>query len=365
MRAVISTTAILWLVCGCSAGNPGDGPGGRRDSGGGGGVDAGGGGGVDSGGGGPRDAFFPGFDATCDRITVEARPELANVLIVLDRSGSMYDFGPFGEGVDRWTPSVMAIESVTSALEDRLSFGLMLFGSDEECGTGAVRVPPAIMNAMAIRTALAGSPDAQTGGGTPTSASLERARTELMGVPGQSFVLLVTDGAPNCNPGLDSTSCRCTNPAGCFFDSLNCLDDMRAVAAVTALAAAGIPTFVIGYDTGMWADVMDRMAAAGDTGMTRHLPVDDRASLESALMDIGGSVVSCSYELSAPPGDIRYVRVTVDGAMVDHESVRMDGSGWRLEGDRTIELIGADCANVQDGEPHSIEVVVECTPVII
>src|SRR5688572_9978630 len=52
----------------------------------------------------PDSGPIPGFDATCDRITVEARPETATVMIVLDRSGSMYDFSPFGEMVDRWTP---------------------------------------------------------------------------------------------------------------------------------------------------------------------------------------------------------------------------------------------------------------------
>src|SRR5690349_16481041 len=64
------------------------------------------------------DASVPGGDATCERITVDAHAEAVNVMIVLDRSGSMYDFGyPDSEGVDRWTPSVRAIESVTSALE--------------------------------------------------------------------------------------------------------------------------------------------------------------------------------------------------------------------------------------------------------
>jgi hypothetical protein len=113
----------------------------------------------------------------------------------------------------------------------------------------------------------------------------------------------------------------------------------------------------------MWADVMDRMAAEGGTSFTRHIPVRDGASLEGALRDIGGSVVSCSYDLAMPPGDIHYVRVTVDGTDVAHESVA-SGGGWRLEGDRTITLYGRACEGVQDGEAHHIDVVVECTPVI-
>lgn len=74
-------------------------------------------------------------------------------------------------------------------------------------------------------------------------------------------------------------------------------------------------TYVIGYDTGEWVEVLDRMAAAGDTGRSMHFPVGDQASLESALRAVAGSVVSCTYEL-VPPGDVHYVRVTVDGVDV-------------------------------------------------
>jgi Mg-chelatase subunit ChlD len=310
----------------------------------------------------------PGYDATCDRIAVEARAEAVTVMIVLDRSGSMYDFEDSeSERIDRWRPSVTAVQSLTSALEDRIAFGLMLFGSDEECGGGETVVAPAMMTAASIRSALAGDPDDVTGGGTPTASSLEMAQRELAGVDGQRFVVLVTDGAPNCNFGLDERTCRCTDttadPGDCWAD--DCLDDADTVAAVSALASAGIPTYVIGYDTGIWASVMDRMAAAGGTSFTRHIPVSDGASLAGALRDIGGSVVSCSFDLSMPPGDVTYVRVTVDGATIPHESAASAGNGWQLEGDRTITLVGDDCRNVQDGEPHTIEVAVECTPVII
>jgi len=190
------------------------------------------------------------------------------------------------------------------------------------------------------------------------------AQTALASLEGDSYILLVTDGAPNCNSALDGFSCTCTGPS-CLLNNLNCLDDARTVAAIESAAAAGVGTYVIGYDTGSWASVLDAMAAAGGTGRTTHFPVGDGASLETALRDIGGSVVSCTYELEMPPGDIRYVRVTVDGMDVDHESVSGDGNGWRLEGDRTITLIGDDCDDLKDGESHDISIVVECTPIII
>jgi hypothetical protein len=187
-------------------------------------------------------------------------------------------------------------------------------------------------------------------------------------MPGENVVLLVTDGAPNCNGRLDPNTCRCTAPypEECleWSDPYNCLDDEAAVNAVRALRTGGIRTFVIGYDTGRFADVMDRMAAEGGTGHTTHFPVSSGAALEGALRDIGGSVVPCRYELDRAPGDVRFVRVLVDGATLDHTSVWGDGGGWALEGDRTVVLLGESCASVQDGAAHTVEVIVECEPVI-
>lgn len=320
------------------------------------------GGGWDSGP--PVDAPIPMHDATCERIDVAAEARAVNVLIVLDRSNSMYEPNPFGAGVDRWTPAVMAINTATAALADRVSFGLMLFASDASCGAGTITVPVGPSNASAITSALSGPPESIVQGGTPIAATLHAARAELSSLEGDSYVLLVTDGAPNCASGQNGFTCRCTGGT-CLINPLNCLDDVNAVAAVQALAGAGIGTYVIGYDTGEWVEVLDRMAAAGDTGRSTHFPVGDRASLESALRTAAGSVVSCVYELATPPGDVRFVRVTIDGVDVPHESVSGDGNGWTLDGDRAVTLIGSACDMLRDGEAHEIGIVVECEPVLI
>jgi uncharacterized protein YegL len=80
----------------------------------------------------------------------------------------------------------------------------------------------------------------QPDGFTPTASTLEAVLQQIMAkktspdaeVPPQ-YVLLVTDGAPNCiggNSGQDAQAHQAT------------------VQAVDALAKAGVKTFVIGYD---------------------------------------------------------------------------------------------------------------------
>lgn len=367
---VLPLLALALAACSAGAGTRGGGGTGSRDGGGGGGSDGGSstfdGGGTTP----PPSDGAVGWDNTCEAIRVEAMPDAPNVLIVLDRSGSMYDpLAVFGLGVDRWTPSVAAINAVTSSMDDRLRFGLAFFPREGAlaCEAGNVVVPPDLNTSSAIGARLAGDPLLKVGGGTPTSPTLRELLPMLTSMEGTTYVLLVTDGAPNCNyPASGCASCTVPgDPTACTDVPDNCLDDTAAVAAISELAAAGVRTFVIGYGVdASFTTVMDRMAAAGGTGRTSHFRVEDRASVEAALSDISGSVVSCTYELAGPPGDYRYVRVLVDGETVPHESVG-GGSGWRLEGDRTVTLFGGACETLSDGASHTIEIRRECEPVLI
>ena len=125
----------------------------------------------------------------------------------------------------------------------------------------------------------------QPGGGTPTAASL----SFLGGAAGlldatdhrADFVLLLTDGLPNCNGanphgfcGVNNTpaqqqACACTM-ANCGGDDLcsrGCLDEDASVTAVRALKAKGISTLVVGFgaDTAnsTAARVLNAMALEG------------------------------------------------------------------------------------------------------
>jgi hypothetical protein len=316
------------------------------------------------------DSALPGFDATCESIMLRSTPTVSNVLVVLDRSSSMYREAGFGvPGVDRWNPAVAAIRSVTASLDDRVQFGLMLFANPDApagmtlCGAGKVDVAPAPDTGPAIAAELTGDPNELTGSWTPTAVSLAAARTALSGLPGRSYVLLVTDGAPNCNSSLDGARCRCgSDTMSCADNPRLCIDEDRSVAEVAALHEAGIDTYVVGYETSAWADVLDRMAAAGGTGRTSHIPVGDEASLRSALTEIAGSVISCTVELSGPPDVVEFVQVTLDGVDVPHESVARGDASWALVDERFVQLRGAACTTLRDGAAHDLAIRRECQP---
>jgi len=170
-------------------------------------------------------------------------------------------------------------------------------------------------------------------------------------VQNAKFVLLVTDGAPTCPAGNGEET---TAPD---IDSSN--------AAIEALAGKGVRTYVIGYDTTgpgneMLASVLDGFAQRGGTGDTKHRPVEDEASLLMEMQRITSAVASCSFNLDAAPARADFVLVKLDGAQINLN----DPNGWRLVGDRTIEITGQACERFKGVGSHAIEALVQCDIVV-
>jgi hypothetical protein len=99
------------------------------------------------------------------------------------------------------------------------------------------------------------------GGGTPTAASLRfvGGYAPLHSVERSNFVVLLTDGLPNCNAAnpnacdnANQALCRCTL-ATCSiangFCARGCLDADSSAAAASELRQAGIRTIVVGFGT--------------------------------------------------------------------------------------------------------------------
>lgn len=319
-----------------------------------------------------------GGSELCEVVQLVADPEIPQMMIVLDRSGSMQEGG-------RWEPSVSAVNRVTMQLESRIDFGLTMFPdpanqnasaaggtfaeclrapdpqacinmlngggvADPGCAPGPIVVPVGSNNAAQISSLLNMTDPL---GGTPTSGTLEGLLGSFAGQPvgpdqkgASKYVLLVTDGQPTCPNGQGSN----TNQAD--IDASN--------AAIDALTLQDVRTYVIGYDTSgagneMLAAVLDGFAQRGGTGATAHRPVEDEASLIAELEAITGQIVGCSLSLDKAPPRADYVLVRLDGRQLNLD----DPNGWKLVGDRTVELIGGACETFKAGS-HLIEAQVEC-----
>ncbi|MFM2419989.1 MAG: hypothetical protein RL385_4712, partial [Pseudomonadota bacterium] len=68
-----------------------------------------------------------GDGGTCEVHDIGHGRIAPDILIVLDRSGSMRN-----RGTDRWGPSVSALGTITSSLDESVKFGLMVFPGEAD-----------------------------------------------------------------------------------------------------------------------------------------------------------------------------------------------------------------------------------------
>jgi hypothetical protein len=301
-------------------------------------------------------------DEVCDAIKIPSGRVTPDMLIVLDRSTSMKN-----AQVNRWDPSVSGIKAFTSALDASVNFGLMAFpgsgamaprtgglrgGGGMACAAGTVEVEVGPRASAAIAARLDQLELVQS---TPTASTLQAAHQALkkLAAPGDGaapklYVVLVTDGSPNCSNGM---------LGGGGGDDQQAVQD--SIAAIAAMAKEDIKTYVVGFGTQgdpQLKSALDAMAQAGGTGDQAHRPIEDEAGLLAAFREISKTAVTCDYELGAPVNDPTYVDVQISGNAVRYN----DPDGWVLGMDRrTLTLQGAACdslANASVGTALSVEV---------
>lgn len=277
-------------------------------------------------------------DDVCSSKTIPARAAPPDILIVLDKSLSM--------APTRWLPSVAAVTDLTKKFQSVVSFGLSVFphGQVGLCDPGMVDVPLKTNNADAIADFVGSTVPF---GITPTGQTLQSAR-EALGdrnavgdnLVTPAYVVLVTDGEPDCpDPSMP--------------------DPMQGVIdATTALMQANIKTYAIGYNLDpIGAQLMTEVALAG--GTDHSFKVESPDDLNAAFEQITKDVVRCQFELDQVPDDPHFVLVEIDG-----KTIKLDpADGWVLEG-KKISLMGGSCEMLRDGNQHTLNASIECSPVL-
>jgi hypothetical protein len=230
--------------------------------------------------------------------------------------------------------------------EDNIRLGLLEFPSDESCGVGplALSVPIDIDQAPEIASYFATN---VPGGATPAALGLQEALAYYNTIPVNPegrYVLFATDGEPNCTGSSAA----------------------ETVAAVTALANAGISTYVLGFGGGFANDqVLNDSAIAGlvprPGGPPHYYAANNAMELDAVLQAISGgiAVASCSYALATPPPVPDNVTVTMNGVIVPRSTMHING--WDYYPDaNTITFFGTWCDQIQAGGVASVSFAYGC-----
>lgn len=335
-----------------------------------------------------------GGSDTCAPTRLTGDPPLVNVLLVVDKSLSMNN-QPEGFDVDKWTALRSALEGALDATADRLSFGLDLYpysGSGGPTTEGSCEVPEGDEVVVEVQSGTDASPlilaaldDNPPGGATPTAAALAHARAYFNAgagkeLKGERYVLLATDGGPNCNADLSCSADSCTvNMDGFCGPNMNCcdpeldpegaskcLDEDATVAAVQDLAGDGIKTFVVGIPgTEAYSSTLDLLAAESGVVNPDAPPSYFAVSAEGgvqALSDVlqeitTGLITTCRLQLENKPLDAKQVFVYIEDELIPRD----DPDGWEYDADATtVVLNGATCERVETEGVEAVDIVYYC-----
>jgi hypothetical protein len=344
------------------------------------------------------------------RIQVTGKPLASNVMLVVDKSGSMTESvtgtgmnctfdGTSGSEYDPRSTNPCKWNDLKAAFTDPTDgfltgsgglarFGLLAFpGEGGSCAEGSIVVPVGD-DVEPIRRALMS--DLVPSGGTPTTAALlEAAGDPLLAgsEPNrQRFVMLLTDGLPNCNDANAalcsqcradaaqcSAGCRPTEEPGTCdvvpFDGAACLDEENLVAAVRQLRSQGIVTFVIGFgrDTASSdaSGVLNRAAVEGghprlgaaESYYQANSVEELKGFLEELLVEF-----PCTYELDPPPSERDLLSVNLRDGKAGRpdlaDRILVEGTEWEFASGAldAVRLIGPVCDLVQNAEFGRYEV---------
>ncbi len=313
---------------------------------------------------------------------IKANSLKPNIMLLVDNSGSMTD--PVATGGTRISNLKSAMGGFFTDAPDVARFGLTVFPENSgPSQTVRVALPPgsnvddgAVLEANADEVSAA-IQALVPNGGTPTNASL----AFVGGEPGlnaddgrRDFVLLLTDGVPNLNPANPNAICDCgttcsqarQNACACTQGSCDspglcsagCLDRDATVDTIAALhSQKNIDTIVIGFGadlgTGVATDTLNAMAIAGaqpcTSCATSFYQAGDAAELQQVLSHIINIFDRpCEQTLDERPSDPRYISV-----LVNDVTLEAGPETYSYDGDRTITLEGATCAQAENSTPQN------------
>lgn len=273
----------------------------------------------------------------------------ADLLLVQDRSGSMTMGAGAGTNQTRWAAVTSALDMVVANTQTTVNWGLKMYPNPgSTCGVQAgVELPPTTNSHDRI-VSLFGTRAATRNGGTPTRDAVEAATAFLKqsASPNPKYLLLATDGLPNCLNGDGRDSGH---------------DEDGAVHAVEAAQAAGFATFVVGIaidDTS--TKTLNRLADAGGKPRSdpaaHFYPATSQDELTAALATIAGQVGSCVFPLEKLPPSPQDVAVNVNGTRIGPDAT----NGWTYGAAmRSIELHGTACDNAK-AENAKTEIIFGC-----
>ncbi|MBS2013239.1 MAG: VWA domain-containing protein [Deltaproteobacteria bacterium] len=317
----------------------------------------------------------------CDCVDVPLFTNPPNMYFVLDHSGSMAD----GE---KWNAVRTVVAKILRGLGPRANYGATMYPglAAQTCAPPVEILPispgdPLGQGDGPTTTKLLAATDIAPFGGTPTAAALRFAGSKLASAKGKTFVILFTDGGPNCGstpctvdkcmPNIEAIpGCPAAGPTNCCEAPEGsveaCLDGAATASAVASLKASGFPVYVVGIPGSVkYAALLDQLAVAGGTAQAtagpKYFQINSTNDSEilAVLKRISAQIVAtCEFQLTEPPAAPENVNVYLDEVVLPADPV----NGWKIEGAK-VTLLGDACQKLLRGDVLGVRIIAGCPTV--
>ncbi len=265
-----------------------------------------------------------------------------NVMLVIDRSGSMAEPISSTSNTSKWQDLLAAMAPVLSTYDGEIRFGLDLFGEgdDASCTPGSIAVPVGANHGALIQsTILAAVPNPST----PTAATLDVVIQNgmLNDASRDNLVVLATDGMPNCSQTVGDVTQR-----------------IQTLYSATP----SVKTYVIGVGSATASNpaALNSWATAGHTAKAsspRYYQSNSAADLKTAFDAIVGGIVSCTFKMAQAAPDPTQLYVWSGGVSVSASTT--NGYTYDANGP-SVTLHGPPCDLLKSTPNTKIQVVYGC-----
>ncbi|AKT37709.1 vWA domain-containing protein [Chondromyces crocatus] len=300
-------------------------------------------------------------DAACTSTSAEAELIPLDMIVLLDKSGSMSG--------SLWNGSVAALSNFFDAPEaDGINVGLQYYPINSSCdytiyNNLAVDIAALPLNAPVLKASLAG--ETPNGPNTPTWGALRGVLTKATAHQDANpdhkvIVVLATDGSPNGCTGNDTTTAI-------------------AQLATQARLYNGVQTYLIAMQGANVAN-LNQIAMAG--GTTQAYDVTGNINLFAQKMaEIRANALACEFPIPDPPLgemlDLYKVAVSFTGSngvttelpRVNNATLCGNGPGWYFDKpiDSTppptqIALCPNSCETARSNSSVQLKVLFGCAP---
>ena len=299
----------------------------------------------------------------CQQFAIAFEPQTPTVMVLVDRSGSMFDSG-------FWDPLKTAVLKVVEKTQDKVRYGLLTFTgiTGQQCplvtGTDTFALG-SYASLKAAYDAASIKPGAKLE--TPTGMVINATVIpDLLAFkePGKKYILFVTDGEPDrCDDGdpvcarddvVGAVQSAYSQSIGTFVFGLQANAALGQHLQDLANAGAGQPVLSPGDNLknsclgGDETKAKGKYAAAG--GSTKFFTPDatDATALENALSAAVAGAQSCTFDLQG--------KIEVDLAHAGLGHVLIDGNavpynaqnGWQMTSPTQLELVGDACSQLKN-----------------